>query len=95
MQIPLVSDKSHRITRDYGALNEKEGYAYRALFVVDRRQIIRHVTINDDDLPRSVDEVLRVVKTCRFVDKNGNVCPYAPLPTKKAFGEEEDYFGTT
>lgn len=95
IKIPLVSDKSHRITRDYGVLNEREGYAYRALFVVDRRQIIRHVTINDDDLPRSVDEVLRVVKTCRFVDKNGNVCPHGPLPAKRTFEEEVDNFDAT
>ncbi|XP_024891848.1 peroxiredoxin-2-like [Temnothorax curvispinosus] len=94
MKIPLLSDKSHQITRDYGVLNEKQGYAYRALFVIDRQQIIRHVTINDEDLPRSVDEVLRVVKACCFVDKNGNICPYGPLPTKNAFGEEPDYFST-
>jgi len=94
MKIPLLADKSHQITRDYGVLNEKQGYAYRALFVIDRQQIIRHVTINDDDLPRSVDEVLRVLKACCFVDKNGSVCPYGPLPTKNAFGEEPDYFST-
>lgn len=89
MKIPLLSDKNHQISRTYGVLNEQEGYAYRALFIIDRQQIIRHVTINDDDLTRSVDEVLRVVKTCSFVDKNGNVCPYGPLP-KNASEEEKE-----
>lgn len=96
MKIPLLSDKNHQITRDYGVLDEEQGYAYRALFVIDRQQIIRHVTINDDDLSRSVDEVLRVVKVCCFVDKHGkNVCPYGLLPMNNAFGEEPDYFSTT
>ncbi|XP_018305237.1 peroxiredoxin-2-like [Mycetomoellerius zeteki] len=95
MKIPLLSDKNHQIARDYGVLNEKQGYAYRALFIIDRQQIIRHVTINDQDLPRSVDEVLRVIKACCFVDKNGSLCPYGPVPTNNAFGEEPDYFSTS
>ncbi|RLU19127.1 hypothetical protein DMN91_009485 [Ooceraea biroi] len=95
MKIPLLSDKSHRITKSYGVLNESQGIAYRALFVIDRQQVIRHVTISDEDITRSVDEALRVVKTCCFVDKHGNVCPYGPLQAKSVSREESDYFSTT
>lgn len=92
MKIPLLSDQNHQIAKNYGVLNEKHGVAYRALFVIDKQQIVRHVTINDDDLPRSVDEVLRVIKACRFVDEHGSVCPFGPLQTKTASGEEPDYY---
>lgn len=94
MKIPLLSDRSHQIAKDYGVLNEKHGIACRALFVVDAQRILRHVTINDDDLPRSVDEVLRVIKACRFVDEHGSACSLGPLETKTTSEEESDYFHT-
>jgi len=94
MKIPLVSDKNHRITRSYGVLDKNQGIAYRALFIIDRQQVIRHITINDDDIPRSVDEILRIVKICHFVDKHGNICANGPWQTKNC-GEEPDYFSVT
>ncbi|XP_025270504.1 peroxiredoxin-like [Camponotus floridanus] len=92
MKIPLLSDQNHQIAKNYGVLNEKHGVAYRALFVIDKQQIVRHVTINADDLPRSVDEVLRIIKACRFVDEHGSVCPFGPLQTKTASRKEPDYY---
>ncbi|XP_032682942.1 peroxiredoxin-2-like [Odontomachus brunneus] len=94
MRIPLLADKSHQITEDYGVLDEKQGTARTALFVIDRQGIIRHMTINTEAIPRSVDEVLRVVKACCFVDKYGPTCPYESLQPKNASGEEPDYFST-
>lgn len=94
MRIPLLADKSHQITEDYGVLDEKQGTARRALFVVDREGMIRHMTISAEAIPRSVDEALRVVKACCFVDKYGPTCPYGPLQAKNASGEKPDYFST-
>jgi len=95
LKLPLVADKNHRISRTYGVLDKNQGVAYRALFIIDRQQVIRHITINDEDVPRSVDEVLRVVKICRFVDKHGNMCSSGPLQMKNVCGEEPDYFSVT
>lgn len=96
MRIPLLADRNHEIARAYGVLNEAEGTAYRALFVIDRQQIIRHVTINDENLPRSVDEVLRVIKLCCYADEHGSVCPYGPLKSAaSSSGDESRYFDTT
>lgn len=78
IKIPLLGDTSQKIARSYGVLDEKKGIAHRAMFIIDRNCMIRHVTINSEDIPRSVDEVLRVVKTCQFVDKHGPTCPYGP-----------------
>ncbi|XP_020281232.1 peroxiredoxin-2-like [Pseudomyrmex gracilis] len=97
MRIPLLADRNHEIARAYGVLNEKEGTAYRALFVIDRQQNIRQVTINDENLPRSVDEVLRLIKLCCYADEHGSVCPYGPLQTvASSSGDDESrYFDTT
>ncbi|KZC13484.1 Peroxiredoxin [Dufourea novaeangliae] len=95
MRIPMVSDKNHAISRSYGVLDENEGVSMKALFVIDKKQFIRHVSISDHCLARSVDESLRIVEGCLFADTYGNVCPMGPreggLTTKKA----SDVFSTT
>lgn len=75
IDFPLVSDLTKSIARDYGVLIEEAGIALRGLFVIDKAGIIRHITINDLPIGRSVDEVLRVIDALQFVEKYGEVCP--------------------
>ena len=44
---------------------------YRGLFIIDEKGILRHITINDMPVGRSVDEAKRVVEAFQFVDKHG------------------------
>ncbi|XP_060755033.1 peroxiredoxin-2 [Neoarius graeffei] len=75
MNIPLLADLSQSISRDYGVLKEDEGIAYRGLFVIDDKGILRQITINDLPVGRSVDETLRLVQAFQHTDKHGEVCP--------------------
>jgi len=75
MNIPLVADLTQSISRDYGVLKEDEGIAYRGLFVIDDKGILRQITINDLPVGRSVDETLRLVQAFQHTDKFGEVCP--------------------
>uniref|UniRef100_A0A3Q3VQ48 thioredoxin-dependent peroxiredoxin n=1 Tax=Mola mola TaxID=94237 RepID=A0A3Q3VQ48_MOLML len=75
MKIPLVSDTRHTISTDYGVLKEDEGIAYRGLFIIDPKGILRQITINDLPVGRSVEETLRLVQAFQFTDKHGEVCP--------------------
>lgn len=92
MRIPLLANKNHQIARDYGVLDVEQGVAYRALFVIDAKQIVRHITINAENVPRSVDEVLRIIKACLFVDKHGHTCPFGPIEIENSSDEEQNYF---
>ncbi len=47
MNIPLVSDLTKSISRDYGVLLEDQGITLRGLFIIDPNQVIRQITIND------------------------------------------------
>jgi peroxiredoxin Q/BCP len=40
---PLLSDFHRKASKDYGLLDEANGWARRATFVVDKEGIIRHV----------------------------------------------------
>ncbi|KAI9540418.1 Peroxiredoxin-1 [Dissostichus eleginoides] len=75
MKIPLVSDTRRTISTDYGVLKEDEGIAYRGLFIIDDKGILRQITINDLPVGRSVEETMRLVQAFQFTDKHGEVCP--------------------
>uniref|UniRef100_A0A914C584 thioredoxin-dependent peroxiredoxin n=1 Tax=Acrobeloides nanus TaxID=290746 RepID=A0A914C584_9BILA len=75
MQIPVLSDFSKKIARDFGVLCPKTGLSYRGLFLIDPKGIVRYSGCNDLPVGRSVDETLRLLKAFQFFEKHGEVCP--------------------
>ncbi|KAG0225530.1 Peroxiredoxin-2 [Actinomortierella wolfii] len=75
MKIPIIADFTKKIATDYGVLKEDDGVAYRGLFIIDPKQTIRQITINDLPVGRNVDETLRLVEAFQFTDEHGEVCP--------------------
>jgi len=75
VNIPLLSDMSHRISKDYGVYLEDLGHTLRGLFIIDHRGILRQITMNDLPVGRSVDETLRLVQAFQYTDQHGEVCP--------------------
>ncbi|XP_049880851.1 peroxiredoxin-2-like [Pectinophora gossypiella] len=74
LNIPLLADYQKKISQDYEVLLD-QGFALRGLFVIDGKGILRHMSVNDLPVGRSVDETLRLVKAFQFADKHGEVCP--------------------
>lgn len=95
MKIPILADKSHKISKDYGVLDEIRGISLKALFIIDPRQLIRHINLNDISISRSVDEILRIIKRCQFVDQFGDTCPLGPLQQQNTFIPNSIYFDIT
>ena len=58
--------------------------AFRGLFVIDGKQVLRQITINDLPVGRDVDETLRLVQAFKFTDEYGEVCPAGWRKGKKA-----------
>lgn len=75
LKLPLLADRSMRISRDYGVLLEDEGIALRGLFIIDPKGILRQITINDLPVGRSVEETIRLIQAFQFTDTYGEVCP--------------------
>ncbi|MGA2407702.1 MAG: peroxiredoxin [Bacteroidales bacterium] len=88
VKYPLVSDLSKTISENYDVLAGNYDYseegdvtfigtpeAYRGLFLIDKKGIVRHQTVNDMPLGRSVSETLRMVDALQFFEENGEVCP--------------------
>lgn len=74
INFPLVADLNKEIARSYDVLLGG-GVALRGLFIVDPKGIVRHATINDLPVGRSVDEAIRVIQAFQYFEKHGEVCP--------------------
>ena len=88
VKYPLVSDHAKTISENYDVLAGNYEYSedgdvsfkgspmsYRGLFLIDKAGVVRHQTINDMPLGRSVSETLRMVDALQFFEENGEVCP--------------------
>ncbi len=65
LEYPLLSDESKSLCRDYGVLDEKEGVALRATFIINPDGIIYYQVVSHVNVGRSVEETLRVLKALR------------------------------
>ena len=85
---PIVADLTKTISMNFGVLfgeydMNEEGemtatgpmIAYRGLFLIDKKGVVRHALVNDLPLGRNVDEALRMVDALQFFEENGEVCP--------------------
>jgi alkyl hydroperoxide reductase subunit AhpC len=96
---PLLSDAKREVAADYGVLLEESGQALRGLFIVNTKGILKHITVNHNDIGRNVNEVLRVVDAIEYSEAHGVVCPAnwkagqrAILPTQEGL---EEYTATS
>ena len=61
LPFPMVADTKRELSSALGVLHKNAGVPLRATFIVDPEGVIRHVSVNDLSVGRSVDEVLRLL----------------------------------
>lgn len=61
LKFPMIADTSKSLAESLGILAEPDKVAYRATFIIDPDGIIRWVQVNDLNVGRNVQEVLRVL----------------------------------
>jgi peroxiredoxin (alkyl hydroperoxide reductase subunit C) len=85
---PIVADTTKTIAYNFDVLagtydaDENGGLvasgpmiAFRGLYLIDKKGVVRHSLVNDFQLGRNVDEALRMVDALQFFEENGEVCP--------------------
>jgi peroxiredoxin 2/4 len=100
---PIVADTNKTIAFNYGVLNgtfdvdddglmiaSSEMIAYRGLFLIDKKGVVRHQLINDLPLGRNVEEAIRMVDALTFNEENGEVCPANWTKGKTGMKESHD-----
>jgi peroxiredoxin (alkyl hydroperoxide reductase subunit C) len=68
---PWLADVKRELAAALGVLDRNEGVALRATFIVDPAGVIRHASVNDLDVGRNPDEVLRILDALQ----TGELCP--------------------
>ena len=61
LPFPMLSDLKRELSSALGILDKSEGVCLRATFIVDPDGIIRFVAVNDLNVGRNTQEVLRVL----------------------------------
>jgi peroxiredoxin 2/4 len=71
IDFPLLSDVHHTVSMDYNVYLEEDAQALRGTFIIDPEGVLKWYQISDNNVGRSVDEVLRVVDALQ----TGKLCP--------------------
>jgi NADH-dependent peroxiredoxin subunit C len=76
LKFVMAADHNGRLSRELNIYDEEKGMAQRATFIIDPKRILRASYAVTDDIGRSAQEILRMLKALRFVEKHpGKVCP--------------------
>ena len=89
VQYPIISDLDKSISKQFGVLHN-DSVAFRATIISDQNAIVRHYSVNDLPIGRSVDEIIRIADAITHHNMHGEVCPanwrkgaVAMVPTTK------------
>ncbi len=83
LKYPLLADKTMKVSADYGVLVEEEGTALRGTFIIDPDGKVRYALVHDNNVGRSVKEVLRALTALQ----TGELCPVEWTPGEKTLGK--------
>ncbi len=103
VKYPIVADTTKTISINFDVLSGEYELdennqlkatgpmiAFRGLFLIDKKGVVRHSLINDLPLGRNVDEAIRMVDALQFNEENGEVCPANWVKGKKAMKATHD-----
>lgn len=81
----MLADPKHLLSKMFGVLDEEEGLAQRASFVIDPNGMILAYEIHHPSIGRNSRELLRKVQAAKFVMENeGQACPAQWTPGQPA-----------
>ncbi|MFH1802952.1 MAG: peroxiredoxin [archaeon] len=78
VKFPIISDSTHKISEQFNVLQD-DGTALRGTFIIDPDGFLKYIVVSDNNVGRSVEETLRVLKAL----KTGGLCPIEWKPGEK------------
>ena len=73
---PLAADCGLGLSSKLGIVNEEAGVCYRATYIIDKDDIVQHVSVNALDTGRNAHEVLRTLQGIKAGGLTG--CEWQP-----------------
>ena len=94
IKFPMLSDSTREISKNYGTLIEEKGVSLRATFLINPQGVIKALEFHDNDIGRSIDELIRKIQAAKFVSENsGHACPVNWKPGMKAIKPDLNLVG--
>lgn len=90
----MVADPTAKLCREMGVYIEEEGVSLRGTFVIDPDGILRGMEVNDNNIGRNADELLRKLQAAQYVrEHGGEACPAKWQPGDKTLKPGLDLVG--
>jgi len=83
LKTPLLSDMTHELSEYYNVLLEEEGIALRGTFIINPEGVLKYASVNDNDVGRNIDEILRILKALQ----TGELCQLGWTPGEETLGK--------
>lgn len=93
IQYPLISDRSHEISRKYGVLRPELGFTFRATFIISPDGAIKYSCLYPPEVGRNVNEVIRVIQGLQFEEETGLGVPAGWQPGMPGIERDFDLVG--
>ncbi|PRP83210.1 putative alkyl hydroperoxide reductase, thiol specific antioxidant [Planoprotostelium fungivorum] len=77
INLPLIADTTHKISREYNVYQDQEGIAYRGTFIISKDGVVRHMSVSDAAGLPSVEETLRMVQLFQRSDHEDDAFVYS------------------
>jgi NADH-dependent peroxiredoxin subunit C len=90
---PLLSDRTHQISKAYRVLNEKTGAALRATIIIDPEGMIVTKFVNPLEVGRNVYEILRIVEGMQYNRRTGKGVPANWVPGQPGISKDPKNIG--
>ena len=76
IQYVMLGDPGQFLSRAFDVLDEEQGLAQRATFLIDSEGVIQAVEINADGIGRNAEDFVAKIKAAQYVAAHpGQVCP--------------------
>ena len=86
VRYPVIADTAHELSRSFDVLLE-DGATHRGTFIIDPSGVLLHMSVNEHDVGRNVDEVLRTLRAFR----TGALCPADWGPGRATLTSADDW----
>ncbi|MFZ5376540.1 MAG: alkyl hydroperoxide reductase subunit C [Patescibacteria group bacterium] len=94
IKFPMLADPTGNLSREFGVYLEEEGVALRGTFLIDPDGVLKAMEINNNDIGRSANELIRKVQAAQFVrEHGGEVCPASWQPGEKTLKPSMELVG--
>ncbi|OAT82479.1 alkyl hydroperoxide reductase [Bacillus sp. MKU004] len=93
VMFPLLSDRTHQISKTYRVLNEKTGATLRATIIINPEGKIVTKLVNPLEVGRNVYEILRIIEGLQYNRRTGKGVPANWVPGQPGISRDPKNIG--